>query len=429
MNKINTICFSLVFCGFLISCKTSFKTTQKNTFKESKTLKKVYYGFELYDLAEKKSVFNKNEKLYFQPASNMKLLTFYAGLKTLGDSVQALKYIIRADSLIFWGTGDPSFLHPDLKNTKAFDFLKSRKEKLFYSDSNNDQPIWGAGWQWDDYNEDYQPEINGLPLFGNIVRFTNLKNELKASPAKAADCINFMSKGKEQIIREIDKNCFSLPESKYIKPNFEQDVPFKVSTELITELLTDTLKKPVSKLNWPLPKSYNSIYSGSPDSLFRRMLHVSDNMLAEQIVLMASKSDTLNTETSIKNILTTFLSDLPDKPRWVDGSGLSRYNLITPQDLVKVLEKTYNLIPEKRLFSLLSEGGKTGNLKNMFKNQPSFVFAKSGSFSNNYNLSGFLIGASGKRYAFSFMNNNFMNPMADIRKEVERILIGMREKL
>ena len=72
---------------------------------------------------------------------------------------------------------------------------------------------------------------------------------------------------------------------------------------------------------------------------------------------------------------------------------------------------------------MLPNGGKSGTLRNMFKSSSTpFVFAKSGSLSNNYNLSGYLIGKSGKKFVFSFMNNSFLNPTADIRNEVERVL-------
>jgi len=45
----------------------------------------------------------------------------------------------------------------------------------------------------------------------------------------------------------------------------------------------------------------------------------------------------LSTEWTIDSLLKTDLKDLPQKPRWVDGSGLSRYNLFTPQSFVWLL--------------------------------------------------------------------------------------------
>jgi serine-type D-Ala-D-Ala carboxypeptidase/endopeptidase (penicillin-binding protein 4) len=425
MQKYVALIFSILLFS---SCKNSQALFNKSLNK-SEIFNQNFAGFTIVDLSKNKTVFEKNADRYFQPASNTKLITFYAGLKLLGNSVPALKYIVKGDSLIFWGTGDPSFLNPALKNTVAFDFLKNRTEKLYFSDANNKQSVYGSGWQIDDINEDYQAEINSLPLYGNLVTFTNENNNLKIMPTKAAQCLNKSSQPENQIVRGLDSNCFGVPDQSKLKADFMQEIPFKTSTNLIIDLLADTLKRQVFYLNRPLPKNHNTFYSGPVDSLYKRMLHVSDNMIAEQLLLMTSSSVNLNSEQAINKILSTVLADLPDKPRWVDGSGLSRYNLITPRSLVKILQKTYQEIPEKRLFDLLTEGGKTGNLKSMFKNQPPFVYAKTGSFSNNYNLSGYLIGASGKRYAFSFMNNNFVRPMADIRKEVERILVGVRPKL
>lgn len=411
---------------FWISACTSLPKFAKKELNNSQAFKQSFTGFSLYDLAEKKTIFAKNEEKFFTPASNVKLFSLYAGLKMLGDSVPALKYSIQNDSLIFWGTGDPSFLHPDLKSSKAFDFLKNRKEKLFFSNQNNQQPALGDGWTWDDFNEYYQAEINSFPLYGNIVRFGNSNNRLTASPLKIVEKVKSNEIG--YVIREKNTNIFSLPLGP-INADFEQDVPFITSAQTIVSLLSDTLKKPVFEINKAFPKKYKTIYSIHVDSLYKRMMYVSDNMLAEQLILLASKSDTLNSQKSINAFLKNHLADLPDKSRWVDGSGLSRYNLFSPRTIIKLLEKMYAEVPTERLYKILPASGQNGTLRNMFKGNEPFIFAKSGSLSNNYNLSGFLIGQSGKTYAFSFMNNHYMNSTSAIKKEVERILTELKGKL
>jgi D-alanyl-D-alanine carboxypeptidase/D-alanyl-D-alanine-endopeptidase (penicillin-binding protein 4) len=155
------------------------------------------------------------------------------------------------------------------------------------------------------------------------------------------------------------------------------------------------------------------------------MLLPSDNFMAEQLLLnySAAAGLTMSTDSVIKYMLQNHLTDLPDKPQWVDGSGLSRQNLFSPADLVKLCEKIYDEVgDEKRLFALLPNGGRSGTLKKAFKADIAFIFAKTGSLSNNYNLTGYLKTEAGKTLIFSFMNNNFLSPIADIKAEVERIL-------
>ncbi|MDP5120995.1 MAG: D-alanyl-D-alanine carboxypeptidase, partial [Spirosomaceae bacterium] len=195
------------------------------------------------------------------------------------------------------------------------------------------------------------------------------------------------------------------------------------------QLLIDTLKQNVNLSKIAIDPNAKTLYSLPVDTVYRRMMQVSDNMLAEHLLLLCGSTltDTVNTQKTIDLITKKYLQDLPNAPVWVDGSGLSRYNLFTPQTNVKLLEKLHAMIPEERLFSLMAIGGKAGTLKGMYKDKEPFIFAKSGTVSGVYNQSGYLKTKSGKTLLFSFMNNNFTSYATPVRKEVERILTWVHE--
>jgi serine-type D-Ala-D-Ala carboxypeptidase/endopeptidase (penicillin-binding protein 4) len=415
--------------------KISMKSVSRR-LKESEVFKHNHTGFALYDISEKKMLLQHNAERYFIPASNTKLFTFYASLKTLGtsvrgDSIPAFHYQTSGDSLILWGTGDPSFLNPDLPKSKAFDFLKNRPEKIYFSNDNFTGTFLGDGWSWDDYNDYYAAEISAFPIHGNIVRFTgNQENTLNIQPKFFADkTYNWSKSANFSVQRDMGANLFSYPAGKEIKPNYSQDVPFKTGVEFITALLTDTLKKEVTIINKLLEKSAKTFYSLPSDSLYFRMLQESDNMIAEHLMLECADVLTgeLNITLGIVKAKEKFMADLPDAPRWVDGSGLSRFNLFTPRTMIALLEKIHKIVPEERLFKLLPAAGKSGTLRSLMSVDKPYIFAKSGSLSNNYCLSGFIITKKGKTLIFSMMNNNYMKPTAEIRKEVGSILTEIYE--
>jgi D-alanyl-D-alanine carboxypeptidase/D-alanyl-D-alanine-endopeptidase (penicillin-binding protein 4) len=125
-----------------------------------------------------------------------------------------------------------------------------------------------------------------------------------------------------------------------------------------------------------------------------------------------------------------FLTNLPDKPQWYDGSGLSRYNLFTPRSMVILLDNIYKMVPKERLFSVLPAGGVSGTIRNQYKSTTTpYVYAKTGTLRYNHSLSGFLVTNKGRVLIFSFMHNNFASNVSNIRSAMEKVLLHIRETM
>lgn len=437
-NKKALVYLLAVFVSCLYSCAPNALIAKKvkKEFKNSAVINQYQVGFALYDKDKKEMVFQKDADKYYTPASNTKLFTFYAGLKIIPDSIPSMRYITKGDSLIFWGTGDPSFLHTELKGSKAFDFLKSSTKKIFYAPGRYTGNFYGHGWQWDDYNDYYQPEINELPIMDNVVLVTAGQQPISFNilPNTFASCFvkDTLEKTKPfKVIRDFGVNVFHYPATP-ITSKYNQQIPYKVSTTTTVNLLSDTLKKYIGIVDMKMPSSAKTIYNLKSDSVFKQMLLPSDNFVAEQLLLVYADKLGLemNASKAINKIEAQYLSSLPDKPQWVDGSGLSRGNLFTPRDMIALLELIYHEVnDEKRLFDLLPAGGKTGTLRNAYpKTDNPFVFGKTGSLSNNHNQSGYVVTKKGKVFIFSFMNNNFVLPTAEVRKEMVRIMTYIHDK-
>jgi len=407
----------------------------RKLFKHSLIVNDHFTGFALYDMDRGEMIYELNADKYFTPASNTKLFTFYTCLKMLGDSIPALKYTIRNDSLIFWGTGDPSFLHSDLKGINGFNLLKNSDKKLFFSSGMYQNDFYGAGWAWDDYNDYYQAEISELPIEDNVaVVYADKNEDMQISPSYLKMYLKCDSNYKPatfRVQRDFLTNVFVYPA---MKPpaDYRKEIPWKTSTALTIAILEDTLKKPVEAVRFDLDTAAKTIYNANADSVYKRMLQPSDNFIAEQLLLVCSsvKFKILNADSVIQYSKAHFLNDLPDVPQWVDGSGLSRQNLFTPRSIIALLCKIEaEMKNDDLVHSMMPTGGVAGTIKSAYKtdNGQPFVWAKTGSLANNHNQSGYLITRKGKHLAFSFMNNNFTRPTREIRDEMVRVMTYIHE--
>lgn len=369
------------------------------------------------------TLYRWNAGKYFTPASNMKVFTLYAGMKVLPDRIPTLKYKVRSDTLHVLGTGDPTALHPVLRDTTAVSFMKTFSHLVLYTENFLDQ-AWGTGWAWNDFDRGYMPPRSSLPIYGNVVRVTRNGSDLEVVPSLFRDSV---SAEKKPFRRSPDKNQFyyslSLPDTVAI--------PLRLDPSLTGKLWEKATGIPVTTNGKIPPEGPWQVLPGmASDSLYREVMTVSDNFLAEQLMLMVSASlgDSLSFPRARDHILETYLKEMPTPPRWVDGSGLSRYNLCSPESLVYLLLELYREIPEEHLFALMAQGGGEGTLKEWYTDQEEpYLFGKTGSLSNNHNLCGYLKTRSGKVLAFSFMNNHFRKPSRIVKSRMQRILNWVRD--
>ena len=404
----------------LTSCSVS-KKIQKDL--QASSDDDLYFkGISVINAETGKPLIDFNGDKYFTPASNVKLFTLYAGWKTLQDSIASFDYVRTGDSLILRGTANPLFLSDSL-DKKALQFLGNSHEKIYLKDNEIEEPVYGTGWSWDDYLYAYMPEKHIFPIYGNVVTVKKMGDSVRVNPDFFKEKIHLTESSR--VIRDRDANEFYLRKSNDLT---DRQVPFKTSNQLVADLLSNKLNRKVVLIKNDHVYDFKSFKEVSYDTLYTRMMVNSDNFLAEQVMLRVGSVaiGEYSVKQAIQFSLEHYFSDIPHKPRWVDGSGLSRYNLFSPKNMSYLLKKMYDEIPREQLFAYLPQGGVNGTLKDNYIGQ-SYIHAKSGTLSNNYALSGYVITKKGKVLIFSYMNNHFQGNSLQRKKEVSIFLKKLHE--
>ncbi|WP_276479775.1 D-alanyl-D-alanine carboxypeptidase/D-alanyl-D-alanine-endopeptidase [Paraflavitalea pollutisoli] len=450
-NSLLLLCAVLFFAA--CSTQKAINKQAQQTILKDPSIERAHIGVSLYDVETGKYLYNHQADKYFVPASNTKIVTCFAAMKYLGDSLTGLNYYENDTALFLLPAGDPTLLHPEFKTQPVIDWLRQTPKHVYITDVNWKDKALGSGWSWSDYNETYMAERSPLPVFGNTIKWVQEGAEEVQNPDPLfapSPSIYSMPEvdwkvrfngdtGIKAFYVERDQadNVYHISQGKEKKK--EQDVPFATKgLESALELLPDTLQKEVVYKNWKNTRNLQpmirggqprAIHSQRTDSLLRPMMHRSDNFYAEQSLLMVSNTrlGIMSDRQIIDTLLKTDLADLPQAPRWVDGSGLSRYNLFTPQDFVSILNKMREQFGMDRLKKIFPTGG-TGTLGNYYKQDSGFIYAKTGSLSGVLALSGYLYTKKGKLLLFSVLVNNHNGAATGIRRSVEAFLTDVRNK-
>ncbi len=380
MYKFYLILFVGVF--FLSACVHTNRLNHsllKNIRKDT-MLRSAHCGIAVWDTEKNKYLIRHQSDRYFVPASNVKIATLYAALKYLPDSLPSFDYYQSQDTLFIIPKGDPTFLDADFRNQTGFEFLKREGKPVVILPVKWETELYGKGWTWDDYAYSYIPERSPMPVHKK-----------------------FMS--------------HHLPTGKIVFPSMQS------LSDSAARRLSDTLGLPVitsgydRKFNEPL----QTVYSTLRDSVCKKMMFRSDNLIAEQLLLMISNQllGTMSETKVIEKLLSDTTIKFPQQPVWVDGSGLSRYNLFSPEDMVyllKILENNFGPDRIKQIFPT----GNEGTLKGYYDDKAGFIYAKTGTLSGQFSLSGYLKTRKNTPLIFSIMINNHNQTSSDLRKAVAR---------
>jgi D-alanyl-D-alanine carboxypeptidase/D-alanyl-D-alanine-endopeptidase (penicillin-binding protein 4) len=286
---------------------------------------------------------------------------------------------------------------------------------------------YGPGWSWDDFGAYYSTEISALPVYGNAARLTYTNQHWQIHP-ETLDTLLRRDSGITEPQRQALGPYILIPEhpagAEYSKTialfGMAQTGPllFKQAQSSAGVFFNKTGSV------YTMGGLRHFWYACPTDTVLRRMMHQSDNFLAEQLLLVcAVERYGAFFPQQVRTWVTDTLLHTQEPPRWVDGSGLSRYNLVSPRYLCAALHHLWQTQDHERLLNLFPEGGREGTLQGWFGEVP--VWAKSGSMGGVFCLSGYIKDKKGRMQVFSIMINGFTEGQKPVKNAVSIVLNGL----
>ena len=163
-------------------------------------------------------------------------------------------------------------------------------------------------------------------------------------------------------------------------------------------------------------KNYNVLNSSQVDDIYSAILKDSDNLISESIAANISfrLTDTISVDKGVE-----LIKSLSKQIELFDGSGLSRYNLVTPKSIISSLHDIYNIIGFERIKKIFPKNY-------IIQDREDFVWGKTGTLKNNHNYSGYIITDKNRIYIFSIMINHFTNDLSKIKDAIVDFLIYLK---
>ena len=422
----------------------------------NKFFESTLMGIDVYDLTAKENLYNKNEKLLFRPASNLKILTTSAGLVFLGPDYKfktslyytgkILNGTLYGDLYVVGGC-DPDFSTKDIDSLASIVKANGINEitgNLFGDVSMVDSLFWGNGWMWDDDPSTDAPYLTSLNINTNSVGVIVKPSKIgeKAEVELIPKSNFFHVENFTTTVPADSQNTFSLDRDLLHRKN-TLIIKGNVSAKVIPGSLQDTLFVNVYKPQ----KYFLTLFEGALNSddikvdgkkYFTKVPNYAINILnfehpyknvitnlnkisynlGAEMVLRALSAKFFGTPATAENGIKMIDSLIilagmnPKDYRIVDGSGVSHYNLVSAELILSFLKYIYSQKPDlyEILYQSFPIAGADGTLKNRMTGTPAQnnVHAKTGTLSGVCSLSGYVTASNGHLIAFSMLVQNYV---------------------
>lgn len=345
-------------------------------------MSRIQVGLCVYDLTADSLVYVRGERQRMRPASNMKLVTAITALDYLGvdyryrtvfslDTSRIDSLGVLHDRLFVRGGMDPLLGRSDLESV-ARDLsrlgVREIEGGLCFDMSIKDSKKWGEGWCWDD--------------------------DAETNPTLAALLCNG-------------------------KPNFEDNLILALAREDIR------VRGYASQSYRSEGAQYEIVMVRPVNEVLRPMMKQSDNLMAESLfyqIASASGGDFSGREAAAKAMehFVARLGLVPSDYYFADGSGVSLYNYVSPELIVRLLRYAWQHGDiYEALLPTLPVAGRDGTLSTRMVSGPAAgnVKAKTGTCTGVSTLGGYATDGRGHRLCFSIMCQG--QPSARLARELQ----------
>lgn len=445
--------FVLLF-GFIGAAQAvPFGNPIEAAIKKSDISKSALISVSFKEISNGKKTFELNPNVPMTPASIQKIVTLLPSLNTLGKNYEFTTQLYKnKDNNLYLKLGaDPYLTTSDLKGMiRALGGCKIFSTKAFYiDDSILDSNEWGEGWQWDDDLNPSIPKFGSYNLDKNLLTI-NVCPTTEGAPADISTevfyptaFINNVVTGSSTDVRLTRKNYIS-PDVINADGTVSYDLPIQIPVNYPRRYFILRLEELLRKQKFAyygdfnrlkLPKNVSLVaevkhpMSNTSDDILKR----SNNMVAETVFKIAGGKYTKETGSSAASVemLNDYYKKLginTDNIKIVDGSGVSKNNLLTADFITEVLLKTVKNKDAQNFKCMLAAPGE-GTLTDRMLYFKDNLRAKTGTLTNISSIAGYLTAKNGKEYAFCIIINDPKSKSADKKTFEEYVLREAYEKL